>query len=377
MRTLVCGACALIAIGLMVVSATLSYRFSFGLGGTPLEAHAYALAAAGIDILKGFMPFVIYLRVQEQRRLAAAAGLLVFAFGVLWSFTSAMGLAAQVRMDKANTSDNRQAAYREAKALLARIENQQARIARVRAATEIAGEIEGKLAAAVAVGKQTKTIAAVTDQCARPTRATVETCATVWQLRQELTAAREWDRLESEARGMRLQIEALRRSGAGDLATADAQADFLARTIGVLLGRDVDVAWMRLAVVVLLGFLLEVGSSCGLYVALESHTLPTAKLRPVGDTTIANAQQPGEVADYAAARLTAQQGARVTMGKAHADYELWCVANRLEPLPRKHFLRELRGEAERNGWSVAGGVVHHTMLTPDLQDATADAISRS
>ncbi len=363
MRMLVCGACAIIAIGLMAVSATLSYRFSFGLGGTPLEAHAYALAAGGIDILKGCMPFVIFLRLREGRRLAAAAGLMVFAMGVIWSFTSAMGLAAQVRMGKANTADNRIAAYREAKAKLAHLGTEQGKIARKRSLAEITSEIEGKLAAAVKAGNQTRTLGAATDQCQRPTRWTAEACAAVWQLRQELAAASEWDRLDGEVRKVRSRIDKLREDGAGDLATADAQADVLARAIGLLTGRTIDEGWMRLAVVILLGLLLEVGSSCGLYVALGSHALPPSRKEArEGEDEIGEASESGDVGNYCEARLTTEQGGRLTMGKVFEDYAAWCGANGAEPVRRKAFMQGLRAEGHKRGWSIAGGVIHHVTL---------------
>jgi len=365
MRTLVCGACAVIAIGLIGVSATLSYRFSYSLGGTLLEAHGYALAAAGVDILKGFLPFVIFLRLQEGRRLAAAAGLVVFGIGVVWSFTSAMGLAAQVRTGKVTTLDNRLAAYREAKAQLERIEVEQAKIVRKRSSTEIASEIAGKLAAAITVGKQTRSLGAATDHCARPTRWTAEACSAVWELRQHLAAAREWERLEAEAQTMRSRIEALRQAGAGDLASSDAQADFLARAITLMLGREIGADWMRLALVVLLGVLLEVGSSCGLYAALGSHSVPGWRRAssPSDDDGIGlAATRSGRVADYSDARLRQAQGSRLAMGRIQRDYEAWCKAHDLRPVARGEFLRKLREVGQGRGWSIAGGVIHHIGL---------------
>jgi hypothetical protein len=278
-----------------------------------------------------------------------------------------MGLAAQVRMDRASAIDNRQAAYRDAKTQLARIEAEQAKIPRKRSAAEIKGEIEAKLAAAITItAKVTRTLAAVTEQCARPTRGTSEACAVVWQLRQELTAAHEWERLDGEAQAVRARIEALRMSGAGELATADAQADFLARALGLMLGRGVDVAGMRLAVVVLLGIVLEVGSSCGLYVALGSHELPEASRLRGGERMSEREETLVEIADYCAARLKAERGARLTMSQARADYERWCAKRGSEPLPREIFLRQFRAEAAGKGWSIAGGVVHHAAVRADV-----------
>jgi hypothetical protein len=269
-----------------------------------------------------------------------------------------MGLAAQVRMGTANTADNRIAAYREAKAELARLETGQGRIARKRSATEIVSEIEAKLAAALKAGNQTRTLGVATDQCQRPTRWTAEACAAVWQLRQELAAAREWDRLDGEAHKVRDRIDRLRESGAGDLATADAQADVLAKAIGLLTGRTIDEGWMRLAVVVLLGILLEVGSSCGLYVALGSHALPGSPSRETRIEAQGRGLRTGDVGRYCEQRLKAEQGGRVTMGETFEHYAAWCRARGVEPLTRGDFMRALREEGQHRGWSIAGGVIH-------------------
>ena len=269
-----------------------------------------------------------------------------------------MGLAAQVRMGKANTADNRIAAYREAKSELARLEAARDKIARKRFAAEIASEIEGKLAAAVKAGNQTRTLGAATDQCQRPTRWTAEACAAVWQLRHELTAAKEWDRLDGEARKVRDRIDKLREAGAGELATPDAQADFLARAIGLLAGRTIDEGWMRLAVVFLLAILLEVGSSCGLYVALGSHALPGSRSTETKTEAQGRGVRAGDIGRYCKTHFRAEQGARVTMGQAFADYAAWCRENGVGPLSRREFMRALREEGQQRGWSIAGGIIH-------------------
>jgi hypothetical protein len=269
-----------------------------------------------------------------------------------------MGLAAQVRMGKANIADNRIAAYREAKAELARIEAEQGRIARKRSSAEIMSEIEAKLASSLKAGNQTRTLGAATHQCERPTRWTAEACAGVWQLRRELAAAREWDRLDGEARKVRDRIDKLRESGAGELATADAQADVLARAIGLLTGRAIDEGWMRLAVVVLLAILLEVGSSCGLYVALGSHALPGSPSRETRIEAQGRGLRTGDVGRYCEQRLKAEQGGRVTMRETFEHYAAWCRQNGVEPLTRGEFMRALREEGQHRGWSIAGGIIH-------------------
>ena len=362
MRMLICGACAVIAVGLMAVSATLSWRFSYSLGGSLLESHAYAAAAAGLDILKGFLPFLITLRLGEGRRLAASAGFAVFVLGVIWSFTSAMGLAAQVHMAKANTIDNRQAAYREALALLARIETEQARITRRRSTAEISSEIETQLAATIRVGSQFKTVGLHSDHCARPQRAPVG-CETVLRLRQELAAATEWQRLDAEANRVRARIGDLRQSGAGAYASLDAQAETIARALAVMTGREVSPDYVRLSLLILLGLLLEAGSSCGLYVALGSHAVPGGALKPGRSQQVPPADQIGAVAQFARDRLQRREGARLSMGQAHVAYNGWCEAEGVTAMPRAEFLRAFRREGERDGWSVAGGVVHHVELS--------------
>ncbi len=112
LRRLLSGLGVLIALLLVAISCTLSYQFSSQLGGTPLEATAYGTAAVGIDLLKCLMPFFLMERIREGRYAAATAAGVLLVLGIIWSFTSAMGLAAQNRMGRVTTIETRQAEFR-------------------------------------------------------------------------------------------------------------------------------------------------------------------------------------------------------------------------------------------------------------------------
>lgn len=132
-----------------------------------------------------------------------------------------------------------------------------------------------------------------------------------------------------------------------------------------------------MALVVLVGIVLETGSSCVLYAALGSHAVPTAqRTGPLAQSSESEANQPPtdstSIAEYCNARLTRRAGSRLAMGQIQRDYEAWCQALGLAPMERREFMRELRREGRGRGWSIAVGVVHHAAIGSARQGSTTE-----
>ena len=341
----------LIALTLAVLSCTLSYRFAHQLGGTPLEASAYGLAAVAIDLLKCLMPFFIVERAREGRWLAAAGAGLIVLIGVSWSFTSAMGLAAQNRLARAATIESRQAELADTLAEIRRLEARRLAGSERRSTREIEAEIQERLATVVTVGQQARTVAALSDGCKRPTRATAEACNGVSALRTQLAVAEEEGRRTQRLEMLRERAIALRKGGAGEGTPADVQAHFIGRAIAAG-GATASIGLIQLVLVAFVALVLEVGSSLGLYVALGTHRPPQSNQGPTA----------GDVLQYCVERFQPRPQAALPMAEAFQDYAAWCARTGVAPLPPDRFHAALVRIAAEQQVTRSRDCLHHIAL---------------
>ena len=342
----------LIALTLVVLSCTLSYRFAHQLGGTPLEASAYGLAAVAIDLLKCLMPFFIVERAREGRWLAAAGAGLIVLIGVSWSFTSAMGLAAQNRLARAATIESRQAELADTLAEIRRLEARRLAGSERRSTREIEAEIQERLATVVTVGQQARTVAALSDGCKRPTRATAVACNAVSALRTALAAAEEEGRRRQRLETLRERAIALRKGGAGEGTPADVQAHFIGRAIAAVTGATASIGLIQLVLVAFVALVLEVGSSLGLYVALGTHRPPQPNQVPTA----------GDVLQYCVERFQPRPQAALPMAEAFQDYAAWCSRTGVAPLPPDRFHAALVRIAAEQQVTRSRDCLHHIAL---------------
>lgn len=356
LRRLLSGLGVLIALLLVAISCTLSYQFSSQLGGTPLEATAYGTAAVGIDLLKCLMPFFLMERIREGRYAAATAAGVLLVLGIIWSFTSAMGLAAQNRMGRVTTIETRQAEFREAGEAIARLQKQQATILRSRAALEITAEIDASLASVMTVGRKTDSLGALTTNCTKPTRSTAEACNTIGALKLELASASEWERIDQRIAEHRRTMSRLRHDGAGESSTPDVQAHFIGRAMAALTGTTTNIGLIQLMLVAFVALVLEAGSSCGLYVALGSHRLTNQQNAP--EPT----QPPDTILSFCIDRLMPMPNHAITVTDAFRDYVEWCARTKQVPLGRREFCEALKHIAKTHGLTIKKRRLHHVGL---------------
>lgn len=359
MRAILTAVGVIVGLGLTAISATLSFIFCHSLGGTPVESLAYGSAAAGFDILKALAPFYAAWHWRNRQWVGVGAALLLWVVGVTVSVTSAMGLAAQNRLGKSADHTARQAHYRDTQEQLREAQKKLTSLPAARPAQEAEATLQAALTKPITIGKRVRTIAAHTDACSRPDRLTADACTDIGTLRTELARATERTKLDQQISALRERIETLRSSGAGEGSDADRQASIIASTIHAVTGMAATIPAVQTALIALIAIAIEVGATCALYAALGSHgtiiRIPKVQ-RPTEPTPPTRS---ATASDYCDARLTHQEGTRLSMRQIHQDYEHWCREQGLTPMERGEFMRALRQEGQGRGWSIAGGVIHH------------------
>ena len=346
---------------MVAASATLNYRYTFGMfGNGAVESYAYAIGAVCLEIMKALAPLLIALRLRSRDRLAIVGAALIVPVGIAWSFMCAMGLAAQNRADRAVPVENLLAQFKAAKDELARIERQLAKAGEARPVRVIEADIDAALKRTLRVGKQAKTVAELTEDCAKPTRATARACEGVAALRRELAIAQELHALDQQASLARAMIAKLRDAGAGEARLADAQAHFVARWLSDIRGLAVSIGAVQFGLAILLAAAFEAVTAFGLALSLGRHGVP----QPPADPP--SAAQPDEtaaaVATFCRTQLKPAPGTKLSFRRAFEGYAAWCKAERLPALPKEAFMAALRKAAQAQGLSVAGGIIHNVTL---------------
>lgn len=172
------------------------------------------------------------------------------------------------------------------------------------------------------------TVSSISTGCTKADTRTVESCAKVAALRQELAVAVEGARLEQRIAELRRRAQALRERGAGQ--PSDPQAELLARlTHGWLSARDVGPS-----LALLLACVIELVSAFG-----------PAVLAGYADATRRNGRQHGNerlaTVDYMLERIEpGEKGSAISGDALYADYQLWCARKRMKPLAGTAFIVE-------------------------------------
>jgi hypothetical protein len=359
MRAALTVAGVILGLALTGISATLAFLFCHSLGGTPTESLGYGSAAAIMDLLKTLAPFFAAWHWRKRQWTGVGAAVLLWTVGVTLSVTSAMGLAAQNRLGKSADHATRHAQYQETQEQLQATQYKLAALPAARPLGEVDAALQAALSKPIPVGKRVRTVAMHTDHCARPDRGTAEACREIGTLKTEFARASERSSLEAEIRRLRERIDSLRKGGGGEGDEADRQASIIARTLHAVAGLTTTVPAVQLALIALIALAIEVGGTCSLYAALGSHSdTPHARTEEHASQQPAQPQS-ARTADYCAARLTRQDGSRLSMREIYRDYEAWCREQGLSPVDKGEFMRELRREGQGRGWSIAGGVIHH------------------
>lgn len=295
------------------VSGAMNYLFLSSLGKTPLEGHVMGAASAAADILKALLPFFIAWSWQQRRVVAACAGSLAFVFFAGFSFLSAIGFAADNRGVLVETRGTITSEYERVQRETRDAESRLTGLPAHRPSAVVLEEIERH--------RQNRRWSATKD-CAEATESqSRDFCAAYFALRAELAAAQEADRLASDIAALRVQTEHLRESGAGQ--DPDPQVSLLSHISGHVPEQA------RLALVIAVALLVEIGASLGLFLA-SGHGTPAKRVTkpsPPQDDTAPNLAAPrplGSVEDFCLEALVPAEIGGLTEAEIRDQYGLWC-----------------------------------------------------
>ena len=327
MQALISMAGCAAALVLCAVSAAMNYLFLSSLGKTPLEGQVLGAASAAADVLKALLPFFIAWSWQSRRFVAAAAGSLAFAFFAGFSLLSAIGFAADNRATLVQERDDLSSAY-------IRVHNmrEHAELQRKALPAHRAGAIVSEEIARHRQNRRWASTKGCTDATETLSR---DYCAAFFKLRAELAAAQEAERLAGEIKALEAELSRLRADGAGQ--DSDPQVSLLSR----MTGEDKDA--VRLALIIAVALLVEIGASLGLFLA-SGHGR-------AGTVTPKREKEPastGSVEDFALEALVPSSGV-LTPEAVAAAYEAWCRARGYRPMPPAAFEAAFQDLARQAG----------------------------
>jgi hypothetical protein len=206
--------------------------------------------------------------------------------------------------------------YDETVAEAKRLEERRQGLRTHRSAGEVQAAISGVLSQSVEIFQRKRTVGDISNNCQRTDSHTVEACAGVAQMREELAAATEEQELERRLSMLMSQARELRERGA--MKTPDPQGELVSRISGGRLSpQDVD-----RALSMLLAMTIELVSAFG-PVILSNYAEATKR---------GNCQQRekkvGLVADFLAERIEPAANTETVSELAlYADYAGWCRAS--------------------------------------------------
>lgn len=308
----------LLSVGLIAVSATLNFRMAYRMGDSTLDGWVYGGGAATADILKALLPLCIWWAWRRRQLVAALAGAVLLLVFAAYSFTASVGYASQLRSfqeeERLHAAEERTGLVREIGWLEQRLE----KLGPQRGEREIAAEID--LMLAKPLGKSSLGVAS--ENCKILGRWSRAPCEKVAELRQELARSAEAEETAAALHKARTNLAAL--GSVGATGGADPQVAALAGMVQRA-GWPVEQTDVRLALLLLVGALFELGSGLGLYVA----TVPWRSAQP---SFVTEARPVGEVEQFVLERLEPRQGEGLTVLSLFQHYASWCQARGEAPL---------------------------------------------
>lgn len=268
MRRLVATIAVFGALLLIAASAVMNWSFWTGQGPDKPTSHVLGAVSIGVDIFKALLPLIVAWSWGAKFRLGFLIGTVFFVGCLAFSFFSAVGFAASSR--GAVTGG------REAVSLRYAAAGQELRETKDRLTAIPAARPQALIEAALAKAKQDRrwpSSKECTDATVDPSR---QFCKEVADLRIELAAVIEADRLRERAKLLQAEIDRL--IDAGAKLDQDPQAGLLARITGLQLER------VQTILTVLLALLVELGAAFGLFLALlplKAASIMSPALKPI------------------------------------------------------------------------------------------------
>ena len=322
------GVCA--ALVMCTVSAAMNYLFLASLGKTPLEGQVLGAASAAADVLKALLPFFIAWSWSAKRMVAAVSGTLAFLFFAGFSLLSAIGFAADNRGTLVDGREGISQAYNRVQRSLGDAEARRNALPAYRPAGVVTEDI--------AAHRQNRRWNATKD-CSNATEAESRAyCAEYFRLRAELAAASEAELLSDQIAALQVEGATLRASGAGQ--DSDPQTSLLSRITGH------KPEPVRLALIIAVALLVEIGASLGLFLA-SGHRVRTAPAQPA-------AKPSGCIEEFCLEALAADPRASLTMDDLLRGYRIWCASKDVAALETAEFGETFAAIAQAIGLAQNG-----------------------
>lgn len=314
---------SLVLIG---VSAVLNFRMGYRMADTDLDGWVYGTGAGAGDILKALAPFMMAWGYRQRDALAVAAAMVIFSVMTCYSFTAALGFAAQHRANKTSVASGSIERHGLLSARLKTVNEALAQLGPVRSPGEVQGAIDAEYAKPV--GDRFRTVASASERCTVYLTVTRSACTTIAALGLELARAQEGERLRREQREITDKL-----ADAGPAPTsADPQVDVMARAATLA-----NTPWAKddisFALTILLALFVELGSGMGLYMV-------TTPWRAKAEPKPASRKQESHDAkldSYFIERLEPCPDSEIVFGDLYKDYLTWCRGRGQEPQSRKDF----------------------------------------
>jgi hypothetical protein len=266
---------------------------------------------------------VLYKAWQQRRLIALAFGLLVWPLLTTYSFIGGLAFS---ELNRATVAGTRGAAVERTTALKSELTDITKRLAAIptkRSAAEITAAIDGRKQTPMRAGGDTRTLIDATRSCKDiVSKRSVELCAELATLSQELAQAQERERLETRRDAVQSNLASA--SGLDWEGIADPQVAAIAALTGV------DTTTVRRIINIGFAALLELVGGLGLFFASLLTSTPPARQRPAASEPVTAIDQPEtpetdeqRLARYITARTRTEAGTTIVASKLHADYSRW------------------------------------------------------
>lgn len=278
---------------------------------------------------------------------AAVSGTLAFLFFAGFSLLSAIGFAADNRGTLVDGRNGVSETYNRVQRALGDAETRRSALPAHRPAAVVNEEIGAH--------RQNRRWSA-TKECENATEPESRAfCAEYFRLRAELAAAQESERLSNQIATLQAESAKLRKNGAGQ--DSDPQVSLLSRIAGQ------KSEPVRLALVIAVAVLVEIGASLGLFLA-SGHTSVLAM------RTLRREQPVGCVEEFCLEALSAAPRSQLAMNELLKGYEAWCASKNLSALAAHEFRTSFAAIADAIGLPAASaGYAGITLSSSKLQIA--------
>jgi hypothetical protein len=335
----------LASVVLIVGSILLNFRMAYRSADTEFDAWLYGIVAGAADCIKAMMPFAIAWGIRKRDRLAVVAGAAVFGIFTLYSFSSAVGFAAQHRIAKAAERQGGAEKYQDLKDRYARAKSARDALGTTRAPAVIEQERADVLATPV-YGR--KTVGDVSQDCVLNRLEVREPCERWRRLGIEFANAKEATRLNGELSNLRQKLDKVPAASNAE----DPQAAAISR-LAVWFDRTFRGEDVQLGLALLLALLVEAGSGLGLYLVTTPwrEALPAQPTEPVMPelVRVRPAERLGEVDAFMLARLHPAEDNVLTASMLYENYLGWCREENLVPLSLSAFSTAFQSVADELG----------------------------